>query len=102
VNVLPATEPVLEKVPVAVVPVAFVVSVSTCGVAIDEFVIVSVGALVEVGTALTVPIEDSVVAFVDRLNTFAPKVIVAVWLAPGAPVNVPVWLAATGALAVRV
>jgi hypothetical protein len=102
VTVWPLLGPEPEKVPVAVAPVALVVRLNVLGLLPAELVIVIVGAVIDVGTACTVPMADAAAALVVSFNVFEPSVIVTVWLAPGAPVKVPVALAAFGALAGKV
>src|SRR5208282_3674681 len=67
-----------------------------------ELVRVMVGAEVEVGAPDTVPTTEDAVPVVVRLKAFAPLVIVALWPTAGAPVNIPVAVAAVGALPVKV
>ncbi len=76
VIVWPEVEPVPEKVPVAVAPVALVVRVNVLELLPAELVRVMVGAVVDVGAAATVPTTEDAVELVVRFNTFEPWVIV--------------------------
>src|ERR1039458_6845542 len=102
VIVWPLVGPAPEKVPVAVAPVPLFVRLNVLELAPAELVTVMVGAVVEVGAADTVPMAEAVVALVVSTNGLEPFVMVTLWPAPGAPVNVPVALAVVGALAVKV
>jgi hypothetical protein len=99
VIVWPAVGPEPEKVPVAVAPVALVVRLNVLGLVPAELVTVMVGAVFDAGRACTVPTAEAVVALVVRFNALVPSVIVTPWPALGAPVHVPVALAAIGGLA---
>jgi hypothetical protein len=76
VIVWPEVGPVPENVPAAVAPVMLVVRVNVLGLLPSELVSAMVGAVVDVGTADTVPITEAVVALVLRLSALEPFVIV--------------------------
>jgi hypothetical protein len=102
VTIWPLLGPEPEKVPVAVAAVALVVRLNVLGLLPAELVIVIVGAVIDVGAACTVPTAEDIVALVVSFNAFEPLVMVTIWPAPGTPKNIPVALAAVGALAVKV
>lgn len=80
--------PVLEKVPVACVPVALVVKFSV--LPLTPLVIVIVGTVVEVGEPETVPMALPAVALVLSERVFVPVLTEIVVAADGIPKKVPV------------
>ena len=91
------------KVAVTVAALMLVVSTNALEPTTAELVRVRVGTAFELGTAPTVAMDDSVVALVPRVNTLEGDVLVMVMFCPLAgalAVNVPVAVAAAGALPV--
>jgi hypothetical protein len=101
VSVSPAGMLVPAKVAVTVAALMLVVSTNALEPTTAELVRVRVGTAFELGTAPTVAMDDSVVALVPRVNTLEGDVLVMVMFCPLAgalAVNVPVAVAAAGAL----